>query len=58
MLFNDGYAQNAWDETKIRKPEKATPERIAAAKELLKEISNIDGLPTPIPSGLLENSTP
>jgi uncharacterized protein YwgA len=38
FLANNGYRDNPWDETIIRKATKATPERVRKAKALLEEI--------------------
>lgn len=51
FLAHDGY-EDPWSETAQRKPEKATPVRLANAKALLVRLSTID-VPTPIPQTLL-----
>lgn len=40
---------NPWHEVEVRKPTKATPERMIAAKELYRELASID-LPQSLPS--------
>lgn len=51
FLAHDGY-DNPWDETAQRKPEKATAVRLANAKGLLANLSQVN-VPNPIPPGLL-----
>lgn len=37
-LATSGYGDKAWDETRVRKPTKASNENVAAAKQLLTEL--------------------
>ncbi|MBL1406574.1 MAG: hypothetical protein COC17_06110 [Hyphomicrobiales bacterium] len=41
FLAKSGYENNSWEETKNRKPEKSTDERIQRSKELLEELNNL-----------------
>jgi len=51
FLAHDGY-DDPWDETAQRKPEKATAVRLANAKTLLTNLSQVN-VPNPIPPVLL-----
>lgn len=51
FLALEGYS-NPWEETSQRKPEKATPTRLANAKSLLAKLAMIP-VPTPIPTAVL-----
>lgn len=42
-------SESAWDETAARKPEKATAERLAKARQLYERFSQVQGLPNPLP---------
>lgn len=41
FLENAGFAERAWEETKLRKASKATPERISNARKLLQELNGV-----------------